>query len=55
MIQGIGYYQGEQVSIIESHKDKLFIVSSHNPVQTAWVNYTELDSVTWFIGQTNAA
>ena len=54
-IQGTGMYQDEQVTIIGSHKDKLLVVASHNPIQAIWVKYTEVDSITWVIGDNYAA
>lgn len=49
MIQGTGYYNGEQVTIIGSHKDLLLIISSHNPIESVWIKYNDIDNVIWTI------
>lgn len=49
-IQGYGYYCGEQVTIIDSYKDMLLIISSHNPIESEWVKYSDIDNTTWIIG-----
>lgn len=49
-IQGFGYYCGEQVTIIDSYGDQLLVISSHNPIESQWVLYTDIDSPTWVIG-----
>lgn len=48
-IQGTGYYNNEPVTIIDSHKDKLLIISNNNPIESEWVTYTELDNIVWVI------
>jgi len=54
-IQGYGYYCGEQVTILDSYGSQLLIVSSHNPIETQWVNYNDIDNTTWVISGTQVA
>ena len=55
-VQGFGMYLGEEIVIIGSFKEKLLIIKRHNPVTVSqWVHYTELDKVTWVIGNNSVA
>lgn len=54
-IQGTGFYNNNQVVIIDSHKDKLLIITDHNPIEMQWVKYTEIERVTWIIDTNTCA
>ncbi len=49
IIQATAKYNGDCVTIIDSYKESMLIISSHNPIETVWVNIAELDSITWII------
>lgn len=48
-MQGIAWYNGNQVSIIDVHSDKALIITSNNPIECDWVKVRDLDKVTWII------
>lgn len=54
-IQGHGKYNGEQVTIIGSHADKLLIIVTHNPIEIAWIHYQDIDNITWIVDMVSAA
>jgi hypothetical protein len=54
-LQAIGYYEGNPVSIIDTYKERFLIINSHNPVLTKWVDYKEVERITWLINDNTAS
>ena len=48
-IQGYGYYLSEQITILDSYKEKLLIINSYNPIESVWIHYSDIDNITWVI------
>lgn len=48
-IQATAYYNGEFVTVLDTHGINALIVTNNNPIETEWVFISNLDRITWIV------